>query len=232
MKQRKQFYRILIVLILLIPVASSQELYSQLKEAVDTDNDYILPKFPYSKTKRFEKIYCSLYSDKFNCKDIASSVGGMFPDDFNLSDNFFVKLSIRPIGRENYNALNIAGLYLRMKRPGKNDSTYEYTYLDIELEYLIDKIYFFNDGTISLDEDEIEFRLALLSLIEENLFIITDKIYDQELSACNNFEGPYFEASRIFFTDVLFRLWEIEKNMKVRREIRRLLSIVPDNYRK
>jgi hypothetical protein len=119
-----------------------------------------------------------------------------------------------------------------MKRPAKNDSTYEYTFLDIELEYLIDRAYFFNTENLSVGEDEIKFRLALLSLIEENLFIITDKIYDQELTACDNFEGPYYDASRRFFTDVLFRLWDVEKNREVRREIRRLLSIVPDEYRR
>lgn len=232
MKQRKQFYKIFIFLILLIQIASFQDIYSQLKEVIETDNDYILPKFPYAKTKKIQNIYCEMYSDIFNCENIGVTERGMFPDDFTLADNFFIKLSLRPIGRENYNALNIAGLYLRLKRPAKNDSTYEYTFLDIELESFIDKVYFFNEETISSSKDEITFKLALLSLIEENLFIITDKIYDVELSACNNFEGAYYEASRRFFTGVLFHLWDVEKNREVRREIRRLLSTVPDEYRK
>ena len=232
MKQSRKFYRILHFIVILVPLISFQELYSQLKEVVESENDYILSKYPYSKTKKFEKIYCDMYSDYFNCENIEVSPRGIFPDDFTLADKFFIKLSIRPINFENYNALNIAGLYLRMKRPAKNDTTYEYTFLDIELESLIDRAYFFNTENLSVDEDEIKFRLALLSLIEENLFIITDKIYDQELTACDNFEGPYYDASRRFFTDVLFRLWDVEKNREVRREIRRLLSTVPDEYRR
>ncbi|MBN2524593.1 MAG: hypothetical protein JXB24_15085, partial [Bacteroidales bacterium] len=181
-------------------------------------------KFPYTKTQKFEKIYCNMYPDKFNCKNIGSYSRGMFPDDFNLSDVFFIKLSIRPVGWENYNALNIAGLYLRNKRPGKDDTTYEYTFLDIELDYLIKRVYFQNDALTAMHDDVVQFKLAFLSLVEENLFLITDKIYVNELAACNNFKGPYYEASRRFFTDALHDLLEIEKNEEVLNEINNLLN--------
>jgi len=223
---------IMLFLLVLIPSISFQDLYSQLKEAVDTKNDYILPKFPYTKTHKFEKIYCNMYPDKFNCKNIGSSNRGMFPDDFNLSDVFFIKLSIRPVGWENYNALNIAGLYLRNKRPGKDDTTYEYTFLDIELDYLIKRVYFQNDALAAMHADVMQFKLAFLSLLEENLFLITDKIYVNELTACNNFEGPYYEASRRFFADVLYDLLEIEKNEEVLKEIQKLIIKIPDGYKR
>lgn len=218
-------------MVLLLASLSFHDLYSQIKEVVATDHDYIIPKFPYGKTKKFERIYCNMYHDKFNCRNIGSTDSSMFPAEFNLADEFFIKLSLRPVGKENYNALNIAGLYLRKKRPGKNDTTFEYTFLDIELESLIDRIYFRNDELTSVHEDEVQFKLACLKLIEENLFLITERIYDNELYACNNFEGPYYEASRKFFIDALYRLWKMEKNIEIQKEIRKLLFRIPEKYK-
>lgn len=231
MKQRKQINRILILVVMLLVTISFNNLHSQIKEIIYTDDDYILSKFSYSKTKKIAKIYCNMYPDKFNCRDIESSDREMFPEEFNLADIFFIKLIFRPIGRENYNALNIAGLYLRNKRPGKNDTTFEYSFLDIELEFLTDRAYSHNDELTAMHDDEIQFKLSFLSLLEENLFLLNEKIYASELAACNNFEGPYYEASRRFFTDVLSRLLELEKNQVILEEIEIIFTKIPDKYK-
>ncbi len=80
--------------------------------------------------------------------------------------------------------------------------------------------------------DVMQFKLAFLSLLEENLFLITDKTYVNELTACNNFKGPYYETSRRFFADVLYDLLEIEKNEEVLKEIKKLIIKIPDNYKR
>ena len=219
------------LLVLIVASIVPQYIEGQIKEVIESDNDFILPKFPYSKTNRIAKIYCGLYSDKFICSNIGVSERGMFPEDFTLADQFFVKLMVRPVGMANYNALNIAGLYLRSKRPGENDTTYAHTYLDIELEFLVDRIYFYNDELEASQENVVEFKLAFLSLMEENLFLISDKIYDSELIACNNFEGIYYESSRRYFADVLYSLLEKEKNSEVLEEINLLISKLPEKYK-
>jgi hypothetical protein len=108
--------------------------YSQNRDIIKNDHSYLLTKYPYSKTKKFEKLYCKLYPEIFNCNNLKSSKKGMFSEKFNLADRFFVKLWLRPVGQPNYDALNIAGLYLREKRPKTGDSQYEYTFLDIEMD--------------------------------------------------------------------------------------------------
>jgi hypothetical protein len=155
----------------------------------------------------------------------------MFTDDFILADKFFVKLVLRPVGSENYNALNVAGLYLRVKRPAKNDETFEYTFLDIELDSLTSRVYAHNDRLTAMHDSEVKFKLAYLALLEENLFLIDEKTYINELKACNNFIGPYYEASRKSVTDVLLRLKSIEINPQVLSEIDALLARIPDKYK-
>jgi hypothetical protein len=231
MEHRIEKGKKLIFLGMVLAVIWIQDLYPQIRESVEKDDDYVLSKYPYGKTEKFERIYCNKYPEQFDCKNIGSSGRGMFREDFTLADNFFVKLSLRPVGRENYNALNVAGLYLRNKRPGKNDTTLAYASLDIELEYLVNRIYFFSDELSSHHEGEIRFKLASLALVEENLFIISDRIYDNELSVCNNFKGIYYETSRRFFADVLYKLLEMEKNEEVKAEIRRILNRLPDKYK-
>lgn len=205
--------------------------FSQIKEAVKNDQSYLLSKFPYSKTVKFEEIYCEKFPNDFNCKDIGSSDKGMFSDKFNLADRFFVKLWLRPIGQINYDALNIAGLYLREKRPKTNDKQYEYTFLDIELDTLTNWIYAHNSDLTATHTEEVKFKLAYLELLKENLFLVDENTYSNELAASNDFKGEYYIASREFVSYQLNKMLKMEKNPKIRKEIEKVLKTIPVDKR-
>jgi hypothetical protein len=200
---------------------------AQIKEAIKKDQSYLLTKFPYSKTLKFEKIYCKKYPETFDCEYLESSKKGMFPEKFNLADRFFVKLWLRPIGKVNYDALNIAGLYLREKRPKNNNLEFEYTFLDIELDTLTNWIYAHNSQLTANHDEEINFKLAYLDLLKENLFLVNENTYSNELSASNDFKGEYFIASRQFVVIQLRKMLKMEINPVVRREIEMIISKIP-----
>jgi hypothetical protein len=214
-------------LIFLLFIAFSSQSFCQIKDAVKHDQSYLLTKFPYSKTKKFEKIYCKKYSDVFKCDDIESSDKGMFSDKFNLADRFFVKLWLRPIGQSNYDALNIAGLYLREKRPKATDKQYEYTFLDIELDTLTNWIYAHNSELTATHDEEVKFKLAYLELLKENLFLVDENTYTNELEASNDFKGDYYIASRRFVAYQLDKILKMEKNPIVRKEIEKIIKTIP-----
>lgn len=220
--------RILPLTLLFITTLFMSDLHAQIREAVESDMDYILSKFPYPKTRKLEKIYCKMYEEHFDCRIGYPGRDGMFPPGFNLADKFFSKLYLRPIGMENYNALNVAGLYLRSRRPGEGDPQIAYASIDIELDSLTGRVYAHNNSRRVDEEQEVKFKLAYLKLLEENLFLISDRIYTNELRACNNFEGPYYELTRKAVISVLHDMLEMEKNFKVRKAIIALLAKVPD----
>jgi len=203
-------------------------IFSQIREAVKNDQSYILTKFPYSKTRKFEKFYCKKYPEIFDCENVNLSKKGMFPEKFNLADRFFVKLWLRPIGQSNYDALNIAGLYLREKRPKEGDSQYGYTFLDIELDTITTWVYVHNSSLTASHPDEVSFKLAYLELLKENLFLIDVNTYFNELSASNNFKGDYYDASRRFVINMLFKMLSWEKNPTVKKEIEKVIAIIPE----
>jgi hypothetical protein len=205
--------------------------FSQIKNAIKNDHSYIITKFPYSKTRKFEEIYCEMYPDIFDCENLNTAKKGMFPDKFNLADRFFVKLWLRPVGQPNYDALNIAGLYLREKRPKIGDSQYEYTFLDIELDTLTRWVYAHNSNLTATHAEEVELKLAYLELLKENLFQVDVNTYFNELSASNDFKGDYYNASRRFVTNMLFNMLSWEKNPIVKNEIEKVISTIPDEYK-
>jgi hypothetical protein len=172
-----------------------------------------------------------MYPEVFDCENLKSSDKGMFSEKFNLADRFFVKLWLRPIGQPNYDALNIAGLYLREKRPKKGDSQYEYTFLDIELDTLTRWVYSHNSSLTSSHAEEVDFKLAYLELLKENLFLVDENTYFNELSASNDFKGDYYKASRRFVSNVLFKMLSLEKNPIVRKETEKIISTIPDEYK-
>jgi hypothetical protein len=205
--------------------------FGQIKEAVRNDQAYLLSKFPYSKTIKFEEIYCKKYPEVFSCDDLESSGRGMFSDKFNLADRFFVKLWLRPISFVNYDALNIAGLYLREKRPKANDKQFEYTFLDIELDTLTNWIYAHNSDLTASHTDEVKFKLAYLDLLKENLFLVDENTYTNELDASNDFMGDYYSESREFVNYQLNKILKMEKNPAVRKEIEKILKTIPTDKR-
>ena len=155
----------------------------------------------------------------------------MFPEKFNLADRFFVKLWLRPVGQPNYDALNIAGLYLREKRPKIGDLQYEYTFLDIELDTLTRWVYAHNSDLTASRAEEVNLKLAYLELLKENLFIADVNTYINELSASNDFKGDYYIASRRFVTNMLYKMLSWEKNPIVIKEIEKVIATVPEEYK-
>ena len=220
-----------IILLVIFYFFSKGNLYSQINQAIKNDHSYVLSKFPYSKTKKFEELYCKKYQDIFDCENLTDSKKGMFPEKFNLADRFFVKLWLRPVGQPNYDALNIAGLYLREKRPKIGDTQYEYTFLDIELDTLAKWVYAHNSDLTVTHAEEVNFKLAFLELLKENLFLIDVNTYSNELLASNNFKGDYYVASRRFVTNELFKMLSWEKNPVVKREIEKLIATIPDEFK-
>jgi len=204
----------------------SNQSFAQIKDAVRADLSFIINKFPYSKTKKFEQEYCMLYPDVFDCKDIKDYDWSLFDDKFNLADPFFKNLYHRPITKINYDALNIAGLYLRQKRPQAGDLHYEYTYLDIELDTLTNLVYAHNDPKTATNEKEVQFKKAYLELLKENLFIIDENTYSNELTSSNNFKGAYYKASRKFVLMQLQKIIDLEYNSVIQFEIEKLIKAV------
>jgi hypothetical protein len=205
--------------------------FAQIKDAVKNDQSYLITKFPYSKTLKFEEIYCKKFPEIFDCKNLESSDKGMFPDKFNLADPFFVKLWLRPVSQVNYDALNIAGLYLREKRPKVGDKQYEYTFLDIELDTLTNWIYAHNSQLTASHPEEVKFKLAYLELLKENLFLVDENTYSNELTASNDFKGEYYVASREFVIFQLNKMLKMEMNTVVIKEIEKIIKSIPANRR-
>lgn len=217
--------------IFLILFVFCHQSFAQIKDAIKNDHSYLLSKFPYSKTLKFEEIYCKKYPETFDCKNIESSEKGMFSEKFNLADRFFVKLWLRPVSQVNYDALNIAGLYLREKRPKVGDEQYEYTFLDIELDTLTNWIYAHNSQLTATHDEEVKFKLEYLELLKENLFLVDENTYTNELAASNDFKGEYYIASREFVTYQLNRMLKMEKNDIVRKEIEKVIRTIPADRR-